>query len=230
MIEKKITQLVFLGASTAFFEVSEIIRNINIVKKKFKIVAILDDNKTLHDKKLNNIEIIGNLDLVKDFYGKKFVFGIGSMKTRLIRHKIFERLNLPDNRFQTIIHPSANIDPSAKIGNGSIIHPGVFVGNNVCLDPFSIVAVNSAIGPYSHVGRFAMITSLVTILSGVTIGKSAFIGASSCLAENIKVGSGAFIGIGSIIGRDVKPGAFVLGNPGRVISLEKVPSELLEKN
>ena len=137
--EKMITQLIFLGASTAFFEVYEIIRKINKIKEKFKIVAILDDNKDLHGKKLKNIKIIGGLDLVQNFHDKKFVFGIGSMKTRLVRHEIMKRLKISENMFQTIIHPAANIDPSAIIGNGCIVHPGVTIGEGAIIGSNSLV-------------------------------------------------------------------------------------------
>ena len=219
-------EIVFLGGGTAFYEVFEIIRRINIVEKKYKIISILDDNIELHGKQLNGILIAGNLEKAKEYPNAKFVFGIGSMKTRLIRKKIMAKLGIELSRFESIIHPQTYIDSSAKIQPGCIIHPGVCIGNDVVVEHFVVIAVNSAIGPYSYISSFAMITSLVVILSNAKIGKSVFVGASSCITEGVEVGDGAMIGAGTIISRNVPNGTFFLGNPARMINKFEIPKDL----
>lgn len=221
-----IKEIVFLGASTAFLEVSEIINAINSIEKTYKVIAILDDNKDLHGHSMKGVEVVGPLSIAKEFVGSYFVFGIGSMKTRLIRHEIMHNLGIDVSRFVSIIHPSAIIDGSATIDHGCIIHPGVCIGNDVRVDPFSIIAVNSAIGPYAHIGAFAMVTSLVAILTGSEIGKAAFVGACSCVTENVNVGNGCMIGVGSVVSRNLDKGVFFLGNPGRVLNKVELPIEL----
>ena len=213
-----IIEIVFLGGGTSFYEVFEIIRRVNLVEHKYKIIAILDDNPELHGKYLNGILIEGPLSNVDKFPNAKFIFGIGSMKTRLVRNQIFKKLNLDLSRFETVIHPQANIDLSAKISPGCIIHPGACIGNDVIIDPFVIIAVNTAIGPYTKINSFAMITSLVVVLSNAKIGMAAFIGSCSCITENVSIGKGVMIGAGTIISRDIPDGSFFLGNPARMIN------------
>jgi acetyltransferase-like isoleucine patch superfamily enzyme len=167
----EVRNLVFLGASTAFYEVSEIINAINRKSKTYKIIAILDDNVETHGTTLGGVNVEGSLSISSKYKDAYFVFGIGSLKTRLIRQEILNRTNIEESRFVSIIHPTAVIDPSANIGNGCIIHPGVCIGNDAKIESFSIIAVNTAIGPYAHIGKFAMITSLVAILSNTKIGK-----------------------------------------------------------
>ena len=224
---RKLQPLVFLGASTAFSEISEVVYDINKEEERYEIIAVLDDNKQLHGSTLGNIPVAGDLDLARQYSEAQFVFGIGSFRTRLVRYDILKRLNLPDERFVTLIHPRAKIYPSAKIGSGCIVHSGVVIGNDVMLKPFSIVTFNSVIGPYSKIGRCAMVTTMVIVLSEVQIGACAFIGVGSCLAEQIKIGPGAMICMGTTVFRDVGPGAFVLGNPARVLYSVKVPTELM---
>lgn len=219
--------VVFLGASTAFFEISEIIRDINNVKGSYEIIAVLDDNPQLHGSRLVGVPVMGSLDLVHQYPDALFVFGIGSFKTRLVRNDILKRLNIPDERFVTLIHPSSKIYPSATICPGCIVYPGVVICNDVVLDPFSIITFNSVVGPYAKVGRCAMVTTMVVVLSGVQIGRSAFIGVGSVLAERIKIGPGAVVIMGSIVLRSVKPGAFVQGNPARLLYRAEVPAELM---
>jgi len=219
-------EIVFLGASTAFFEISEIIRQINKIKPTYKIIAILDDNVELHGKIMNNVMVSGYLSEVDNYKNAQFIFGIGSMKTRLIRHKIFSKLNLTTDRFATIIHPSAVIDQSAKIGYGCIIHPGVCIGNDVTIHNFVVIAVNSAIGPYACIKDYAMITSLSVVLSNATVGKSSFVGSCSCITEGIEIGAGSMVGAGTIVSRNLDNGVFVLGNPMRQINKVEIDKEL----
>ena len=221
----EVKKVVFLGASTAFYEVSEIIHIINLKEKTYEIIAILDDNIEMHGKLMRGVKVEGALSLASNFTDAYFVFGIGSMKTRLIRQEILNKINIDESRFVSIIHPSAVIDRSVNIENGCIIHCGVCIGNDANIRAFSVIAVNSAIGPNVILDRFAMVTSLVVILSGAVIGKSVFVGACSCVTENVRIGAGSMVGAGTIVSRNLDNGIFFLGNPGRVISKIDLPAD-----
>lgn len=218
--------LVFLGASTAFYEVMAMIRAINRVTPTYNVVAILDDNTATHGREMLGVKVAGPLDLVHQHPSAQFIFGIGSLTTRLMRHSIINRLGLDESRFEAIVHPTAVIDESATVGPGCIIHPGVCVGNDAVLNSFAIVAVNSAIGPYSVLDSYAMVTSLVAILSSAHIGKSVFVGSCSCVTEGVRIGKGSMIGAGTVVSRDLNDGCFILGNPGRVLNKFDLPQDL----
>ena len=99
---------VFLGAS-AFPELSELVRDINGIKKTYEIVGILDDNEALHETEVEGYPVMGPLSLAENMDGKSFVLGIGSYKTRIARFEIFKRLGLPKERYATLVHPFAKI-------------------------------------------------------------------------------------------------------------------------
>ncbi len=226
MAQPHIQPLVFIGASTAFSEINGLIRDINREKETYDVVAIVDDNSALHGHQLEGVSVIGSLECVHQYPNAKFVFGIGSFRNRIVRYEILKRLNVADDRFVTLIHPSCNIYPGTRVGPGSIVHAGVVIGGGAVLEPFAIVTFNSVIGSYVRMGRCAMVTTMVVVLTGVQIGPCSFIGAQSCLAENIKIGPGAMIGMGSCVYRDVPAGAFVLGNPAKKVYTINVPQEL----
>jgi acetyltransferase-like isoleucine patch superfamily enzyme len=77
--------------------------------------------------------------------------------------------------------------------------------------------VNSALGPDSFVQEFAMITSLVLVLSRAVVGRMAFVGSMTCILEDIQIGDYARVGVGSVVSRDVAENAIALGNPARSI-------------
>ena len=58
--------LIIVGAGDSTIEILDIINDINKIKKeKIKVKGILDDNKSIQKKRVNNVRVIG---LIKDYY------------------------------------------------------------------------------------------------------------------------------------------------------------------
>ena len=209
--------LLFIGGSTGFLEIAELVRRINAHSAKYEIIGIVDDNISLLKSKVGGVEIIGTLDRIHDFPEAQLVFAIGSHKTRFSRLDLLKRVNLPDDRFESLIDPTALVYPDVKIGKGSIIHAGAIIGPSSELAAFSIVTFQAAIGPFCTIEKGAMITTKATVLTRAHIGSCAFIGAHSCIGENIRIGDGALIGMGTVIAHNIAPGSVVLGNPARTV-------------
>ena len=214
---EQIQDIVFLGGGTAFLEIKELIDDINENKPTYKVIAILDDNPDLHGTFIGGFRIEGPLSKAADYPDAKFVFGIGSMKTRAIRLEIIHRLGIQIERFVTLIHPHTKIYKSAQIGHGCIIHYGSIVGANVVLGNFNIITFNSVIGENVQTGEGTMIANGVVILGGTKIGSRVFIGTGSRIANSMSIGDDSFIGMGSVIIKNIAPNLKVFGNPPRTI-------------
>jgi sugar O-acyltransferase (sialic acid O-acetyltransferase NeuD family) len=227
MTRRAQSPLLFLGASTAFLEIHELIRDINAAENGYRIVGLLDDDPKRHGTAMGGVRVLGPLDAATEYPDAQLVFGIGSHRTRLLRRQITERLGIPEERFVSLVHPAAKVYPSVRIGPGCIVHSGVVLANDVVLDGFNVVTFGALVGPFGHLGRFSMVTSLAILLTRVTLGQASFIGAGACLQDGIRVGPGALVGMASAVYRDVDPGAVVLGNPAKVAYRVRVPSELL---
>ena len=100
MENDKITPIVIIGAGFAYWEIFDLIQDINLETKKFEIVSILDDNNDIIGKTFNNIKVDGPIkEKINRFNSEtKFVFAIGSVNSRLGRKKIIDGLNLDSNR------------------------------------------------------------------------------------------------------------------------------------
>jgi acetyltransferase-like isoleucine patch superfamily enzyme len=222
-------KLVIIGGSLAFWEISELIHDINQVKPLYQVVGILDDNPALIGKQYNDLIVDGPVEKAKQFgEDVKFVFAIGSYTTRIIRASILERLNIPDERFETLVHPTVKIFSTAKIMHGCIIHYGTVIFNHTIIESFSVIAANCVIAVNNYIGRGALFGSNITTTTGVKIGSFSFIGSSTSIGENIEVEPGAQIGMGSLILKNISAGAFVLGNPPRMLDKIDVPQHILE--
>jgi len=215
-----------MGASTGFLEIQELINDINRERPTHRIIGLLDDNPKLHGQSVDGTPVLGPLELAHDHPDAGLVFGIGSPPTRLLRHRIIDRLAIPEERFVSLVHPTAKVYPSASVGHGAIIHSNVVLADHVRLDGFNIVTFGALLASQVHLGRFAMVSSLVVLLSRVDVGPGCFIGATACIQDDIRVGAGALVGMASAVYRNVAPGAVALGNPARVAYRVRVPPEL----
>lgn len=222
-------QPLILWGLSPFREIYEIIKDINYIKPTYEVIGILDDNPATLGKVIDGIKVLGPIDLSCQNEDVKYVNCIGSHKTRIIKYEIIKRINLPKNRFETIIHPNAKVYSSAIIEQGCIIHKGAVIYNDTVLQSHTEILANSIIGAKNIIYEGAMITSLVATTAGVSIGPYCHIGTHSCIGENVKIGSGAQIGMGSVVLKDVPQGVFCMGNPLRFIDKIEVPNELNEK-
>ncbi len=225
---KEIIDIVMLGGSTAFYEIMELVYDINADEKsnkQYQVIAILDDDVELHGKFLDGIEIVGGLELAHNYPNSKLVFGIGSIKTHFSREEIIRNLNIPENRFETLIHPNVKIYNSAKIGYGCIIHSGNKICHEVYIDSFVIMTYDSIIGNFTRINKFCSIANKVVILSNTIIEKNVYIGTGSIIGENIKIGSNSIVGMGTIIRKSVNNNTFIMGNPHRKMQLEQNDSD-----
>jgi len=116
-----------------------------------------------------------------------------------------------------IIHPSAIISKSAKLGKGCLIAPGVIIGpgaeigshtilnSAVTIDHDTVLQGNVIIGPGVH------------IPGHVRIKSHTFIGVGSSCVNSITVGSNCLIGAGSVVTKNVPDNVIAAGVPAKVI-------------
>jgi len=224
-------ELVVLGAS-ALPEILEIIFDINAESDAcvhYEVLAALDDNPAFHHGSIEGVPIYGELSRWQRFAQAKFVMGIGSYRSRLIRHEILKRLSIPRERFVTLVHPSAKVYRSTSLGCGCIIWAGAVLANNSRVDDFVIVLANTVVGANNHICEGAMLASLVVTTSHVTIGHYCHIGAATAIVENVKIGPGSQVVMGSLVARDVPAGVICGGKPSRIVDdTVEVPQILME--
>ena len=119
--------------------------------------------------------------------------------------------------FPPIIHPSAQISPSTKLGYGSLIlenavvKSDAIIGNFCIINALAVVSHDCRIGDYSHLSLGSKIGG------GVSIGTNVFLGINSSVNQEITIESNSIIGSGSAIISNVPKNSIAVGNPGKVI-------------
>ncbi len=222
-----VEKLIFIGAAP-FAEQFEVIRDINAVEERFQVVGILDDNKDMHGKSLEGVRVLGPLDMLGDYPDLRIVLGIGTYANRTTLPEVIARLGLPLERYVTLVHPSAKVYDSARIGYGAIIHAGCIIGNETEVGSFAKVIWNAVVGARNVIGQGTTICPQAATGVDVRIGPFSFLGIASAIADGVTIGPMNAVGMGTIITRDTPPGAFSFGNPPRILSTDPVPEKLIE--
>lgn len=205
--------LVIIGASGLAREVYDLAITCFGNNPEFKIKGFLSDGPS-------NIESMGYpkvLNTVSGYAVEKgdvFFCAIGNVKDR---KKTSEIILSKGGTFINLIHPTAIISPSAKIGKGvaikaySSLASDVTLGDFVYLQSSVILGHDVTLGNYCHVNSFAFFAGYVNVEDLCVIN------AGAKLIQNIKVGTGSTVGVGSVVLTRVKPNTTVFGVPAKKI-------------
>ncbi|SMO61109.1 acetyltransferase [Solitalea koreensis] len=143
-----------------------------------------------------------------------FVVAVGN---NAIRKTITEKLIDKEFFSLNIIHPSAIISGSVKMGTGVMVMAGVVVNPFAEIGDGVILNTNCTIEHECKIGSYTHIAPGVVLAGNVTIGENVFVGANSVIKQGVTIGNNVIIGAGTVIIRNIPDGATVVGNPGRII-------------
>lgn len=179
------------------------------------IVGFLDDGRS-RGEAFQGVPVLGRCaDAVELYQSDAFdrvVYAIG-YRDFTVRENMFEHLKSRGVRFYGVVHPTAHVHPTARLGEGVHVFPGtildmeVTVENNVVFNTGCIVAHHSTVRSHCYFGPGVRV-------AGITdIGKCCFVGIGSTIVEKIQIGEGCVIAAGAVVTDSTEPGSLMAGVP-----------------
>ncbi|MCH2043288.1 MAG: acetyltransferase [Saprospiraceae bacterium] len=168
---------------------------------------------------VKSYSILGGIeDVQTDFEMDKFDFlmiGVGYQHFGF-RKKSFERFKskIP---FANIIHSSAYIDPSCRLGEGIFILPGCVLDHGVELADNVLLNTACSIAHDSKVGAHSFLSPRVAMAGFIEIGECCNIGINSTIIDNIKIVDHVQTGGGTVVVKNLNQAGLYVGVPARFV-------------
>jgi sugar O-acyltransferase (sialic acid O-acetyltransferase NeuD family) len=184
------------------------------IADQFELIAFADD--TLQKHGISDYGIpVSSRDIIQKYPEAQVLAVPGSSTSYKSRKQLIASLQLSENRFAKLIHPSASISNYATVGLNTLVMAGVVIsnkarlGNHLCILPNSVIHHDVSIRDYTLIG------SSVVIAGYTDIGENCYIGSGSSIINSIQIGEGTLIGMGSNVIRSVESHSVIAGNPAR---------------
>jgi sugar O-acyltransferase (sialic acid O-acetyltransferase NeuD family) len=149
-----------------------------------------------------------------------YIIGFGGSN----RKACIETLNKhPQFKAFSIIHPSASIAKSAKIGNGCLVMPNVTISTNAVLGDHCVVNYNASVGHDSVLAGNNFVQPGARVSGNCRIGEDTLIGSNSFVYQNVKIGKGTLVDAMTYIHDDVGERMLVSSRHGAPFGRDNLP-------
>jgi sugar O-acyltransferase (sialic acid O-acetyltransferase NeuD family) len=179
-------------------------------------LGFLDDAPALKGAVVAGLPVLGGIDVARAFPHALFACGIGGPSSFRAKQALIARTGLAPERFATIIHPSAVVAASARLGRDVIVLANCSIGAGAQLGDHVLMLQNCVVGHDSRLGERCILAAGVVISGNVRVGRDCYLGAAAVIRENLTIGNGSLLGLGSALVGDMPAQSTFYGNPARV--------------
>lgn len=194
-------KLIIIGSGGHGAEIEDYIRYNNLYSdNKIEIAGFLDDNPDNYSNYAFSAPLLGGVKDHTVTSGFYYLIGIANLEFR----KFFvEKYLSMGAEFIDLIHKTAYISPSAKIGTGVVIGPHVNLGPNTIVGDFSMINSRCSLGHDTVIGKYNFISPNVCFSGFSSVGDDNLFGINSATIPGIKVGNNNKIAAGMVLHNDV---------------------------
>lgn len=212
-------KIIILGTGGNCIDILDTLNDINEARgeRSYECVGFLDDDASKWGQEFSDVRVLGALSTANRYDACWFVNGIGSVNNFFKKSEIVSRTKVPLERFETIVHPTASVSRTARLGRGVVVFQHVTITNHVTIGDHVIILPGAVISHDDWIGDHAIIAGGVCISGNVKVGQACYLGSNATLKDGITIGEYSLVGMGSVVLNNVLPRSVVVGNPARFL-------------
>lgn len=167
----------------------------------YRVIGVIDDGLPAGSQVLE-VPVLGGGELLSLLHRKgarlavNAVGGIGSILPRL---KVFEKLNAAGFTCPNVIHPTAFLEPSARLAGGGQVMPFAYVGSSATIGFGCIINTRATVSHDCILGDYVNLAPGSVLAGGVQVGERTLIGMNATVNLEVKIGAWARIGNGATV-------------------------------
>lgn len=205
-------RLILVGGGASAREYFDLSDAINAAGFGVKITAYLDDTGPSLRGSAYELQYLGSILQYDPEQDDEFIMAIANPEPK---KKICELLRNKGAKFAQLIHPSAVISKTAKLGEGVIVGAHSFVSANAKIGDLVAINALSSVGHDVDLGAFSTLSAHVDLTGYVQVGERVFFGSGARILPRVTIGSGSKIGIGATVMRSVPPDTVMYIQPAK---------------
>ena len=190
-------RLVIVGASGHGKVVADIAR-----LNGYSDIVFLDNNTEI--KECLGYSVIGPDSIIPEIEGNLFI-AVGNAD---VRKALMDKHN--DREFPILVHPSAVVSESARIGVGTVIMAGSVINPDTSIGKGCIINTCSSVDHDCNIGNYCHISVGSHLCGTVTVDENVWIGAGATVVNNINICRNVMVGAGAVVLRNIEmPGTYI---------------------
>lgn len=178
--------------------------------------GLIDDNPQALAGFRYGVGILGPLSDFTPAAGDRLLMAIGAPASK---ERVAHQLVARGGRFVSLIHPTAIVARSARIGEGTILCPLSLVSADAELGRLCAVNTMTSIGHDVHVGDYSTLSAHIDLTGAVSVARSVMIGSGARILPGVRIGERATVGAGAVVYRNVAQGRSVFAAPAKTLRI-----------
>ena len=146
----------------------------------------------------------------------KILGAIGKSRNAIFNH-FFTKHSIPVEQYHTLIHPSAIVPRTAKIGFGAHIGPATCIAPFAVIGNFCVINRHASVGHHTTMDAFSCLNPGVTLAGCCHLEMHSTVGAGATIIDQIRIGENSVVGAGSVVTKDIPANVVAYGVPAQVV-------------
>lgn len=163
---------------------------------------------------LGGTDDVQNLLKTEEYY---FMWGIHMIGRNILTEKLFRKVNIPKERFATIIHKTAFVAQNAILESGVFVMSNCYIGPQAHIGQCTLIMANCIIGHNTTVSPLCHFSVGSITSSYITIGLCSDVTLGAMVVEKRKIGNFAVAGAGSLVTHDIADYEIHVGTPAKFL-------------
>lgn len=207
--------IVVIGSGGFSKQVIEIIEQLNLINQEYKLLGVVDDNKSLVGTKVLGYEVIGDTGYIKRLSQQKDIYGVIAIADGLARKQISRKLS--DVQWVNLIHPNAVVSNHKNIGEGNIICAGVVINPDFQMGNHSHINIGTTLGHDVSIMDYVTVMPGSRISGNVKLNSNSMVGTGSTIIQGLTIEESVVIGAGALVTKSTEPNNLYVGVPAKKI-------------
>lgn len=218
-------KVIIIGCGGHAAELRDYISHHNAARpdSKMKVLGFIDDNPVAHQHYKFDEPYLGKIEGHDIMDNVHYLMGIANLDYRA---PIIENFLEKGAKFTGLIHPSAIISPTSKIGEGTVVSHNASVGAKAKIGKFNMLNSRCTIGHDTVMGDYNFISPQVAISGNTKIGNGNMIGTNACTIPGMEIGDNNKIAAGMVVYKPIYDNETVIFRHKERLILREVEVEV----